>query len=78
MFWVPRKYPALKGATTNVEFGMWVRDRKTIYGRPDDADQIRYLDHLYRKYLHRTPHNDLADTVNAAIDTAKDLFFFRN
>ena len=70
MFWVPRKKPDMLGLTTNVEYGMWVKNKKIIYGRPDSADQIRYLDHLYNRYLARTPYNDLADTVQASIDWA--------
>lgn len=47
MFWVPRelkKHPAL---TTNVEFGFWINDKRTVYGRPNDAEKIRYLDALW-------------------------------
>lgn len=66
LFWVPRKYPEMKGMTTNVEFGMWAKDPKVIYGRPDWAEQTRYLDHIYKKYLGRNPHNDLLTLVECA------------
>jgi hypothetical protein len=68
LFWVPRKYPEMKGMTTNVEFGMWVKDPKVIYGRPDWAEQTRYLDHLYKKYLHRNPQTNLRTIVEASKD----------
>ena len=67
LFWVPRKYPSMKGMTTNVEFCMWVKDPKIIYGRPDWAEQVRYLDHLYKKYLNRTPYNELTSLVKQSI-----------
>lgn len=47
LFWIPREIQYHPGFTTNVEFGYWCRDERTIYGRPNDADKIRYLDHLW-------------------------------
>lgn len=48
MFWVPRTRELI-GLTTNHEFGYWMaRDRsKMIYGRPDDAYRIKYLDIMW-------------------------------
>lgn len=49
LFWVPRT-KELIGLTTNFEFGYWLaknRD-KIVYGRPDDAYRIDYLDILWR------------------------------
>lgn len=66
LFWIPRKYPEMKGMTTNVEFGMWIKDPKVIYGRPDWAEQTRYLDHIYKKYLNRNPHSDLRTLVECS------------
>ncbi len=79
MFWVPRKYPETKGATTNVEYGLFIRSEphKVVYGRPDDADQIRYLDHLYKKYAAgygiKEPTNTLQETVHNAFNLAHFL-----
>ena len=48
-FWIPRNREHLKARTTNVEFGRYVANSKTLYGRPDDSDDNKYLDWLYRK-----------------------------
>lgn len=42
------KMPAF---TTNVEFGYWLAKtpEKIVYGRPDNARKIKYLDWLYKK-----------------------------
>ena len=48
-FWIPRTSD-LPGFTTNVEFGMWYKDHKTYYGRPDSAEHCRYLDTLWFRY----------------------------
>lgn len=71
MFWVPRQFPSMKGLTTNVEMGLYVKSGRAIYGRPDDAEQIRYLDHIYRKYAGLEPTNLLEATIDAAIAHAQ-------
>lgn len=54
LFWVHREFPDHPALTTNVEFGYWIRDSRTIYGRPEWAEKCRYLDYLwgYRKKKH--------------------------
>lgn len=71
MFWVPRKFPEMKGLTTNVEAGLYVKSGRMIYGRPDNAEQVRYLDHIYRKFTGLNPSNSLKTTIDAAIVMAK-------
>lgn len=44
LFWVAR-YGDQVGLTTNVEFGRYLEKGTLWYGRPDDADNIRYLDY---------------------------------
>lgn len=47
LFWVPRTRELI-GLTTNFELGYWMKDRKKlVYGRPDDAYRIDYLDILW-------------------------------
>ena len=48
MFWVPRTRELI-GLTTNHEHGYWIaRHRsKVVYGRPDDAYRIAYLDIMW-------------------------------
>ncbi len=58
--WVPRDLKtSLKGLTTNIEFGKYVESGKLFYGRPDNADNIDYLDWLYTKATTRQPTNTL-------------------
>lgn len=70
MFWVPRKAPDLFGLTTNVEFGLYVKGDKVVYGRPDDALQIRYLDFIGNLFSEIKPMNTLEATIDAAIALA--------
>jgi len=78
--WLPRdltvdettgkaKMPAF---TTNVEFGLYVKSGKLVYGRPDDTAKTKYLDTTYRKYTGRQPLNTLKDTIKTAIDLAEE------
>lgn len=53
LFWIPRNLKDMPAFTTNVEFGLFVKEERTFYGRPDEAELIRYLDSLYARY-----HND--------------------
>jgi len=73
MFWIPRTRELI-GLTTNFELGYWLRERdRLIYGRPDDAYRVDYLDVLWVKDLERNPRGDrtiyrtLPDTVDAAL-----------
>ena len=76
LFWVPRTRELI-GLTTNFELGYWMRWReKLVYGRPDDAYRIDYLDILW-KHDHdehgvgsRKIYNSLASTVDAALEVA--------
>jgi len=47
--WVPRDLETLPAFTTNVEFGLHVREEKFFYGRPEGASKTQYLDWLYTK-----------------------------
>jgi|GEM_PF-3734412 len=68
LFWVPRKSPVFPGFTTNVEFGHYLAKRpdRVIYGRPPEAEKVKYLDELYRHATGREPLTDLAATCDAA------------
>lgn len=68
LFWIPRKLPELPAFTTNVEFGYWLPSKKVIYGRPDNASKIKYLDWLYELDYQKKPFNNLKELVQAAIN----------
>lgn len=68
LFWIPRKLPELPAFTTNVEFGYWLSSGKVIYGRPDNASKIKYLDWLYELDYQKKPFNNLKELVQAALN----------
>jgi len=86
MFWIPRTRELI-GLTTNWEHGYWIaRDRsKVVYGRPNDAYRMTYLDIMWR--ADATEKNNLAiddriydqlsDTVAASITLAKNKHYFK-
>lgn len=75
LFWVPREIHTLPGFTTNVEFGYWMAKypKKCIYGRPDNAENTRYLDWLYTEETGRKPIKFLSELVTGAIELAEEL-----
>lgn len=74
LFWVPRKLPEMAAFTTNVEFGYWLHSGKVVYGRPDDASKIKYLDWLYKTDYKEDPYNDFFLLVDTAKDLADSLY----
>ena len=50
LFWVPRNLETMPAFTTNVEFGLFVKEDRTFYGHPDSAVLVRYLDSVYKRY----------------------------
>lgn len=64
-FWVPRKLPDMPAFTTNVEFGMWLSDNKTFYGRPDWSENNLYLDKLYKKVKNVDPYKNMHNLLTA-------------
>lgn len=86
MFWVPRTRELI-GLTTNCEFGYWlsISRHKIIYGHPDDAYRIKYLDLLWELDLkHCAPNScyrytsavstSLSDTIYRAITLTKTWY----
>jgi len=68
LFWIPRTIPDMIGLTTNVEFGYWLHSKKVIYGRPDTAEKIRYLDWLYELDYNKKPINDLHTLLKEGVN----------
>ncbi|MDD4547329.1 MAG: hypothetical protein PHI05_01115 [Bacilli bacterium] len=60
------KMPAF---TTNVEFGYWLakKPEKIIYGRPNNAKKIKYLDWLYKKESNKEIFETLEETIDKAL-----------
>lgn len=74
LFWVPRKLPDMAAFTTNVEFGYWLHSGKVVYGRPNDASKIKYLDWLYRLDYGKLPYEDLQSLLEASVELANNLY----
>lgn len=66
VFWIPRSLPDMPGFTTNVEFGYWLHTGKVIYGRPNDASKIKYLDWLYKVDYNSEPIDSLEELLKKA------------
>ena len=71
-FWIPRKLPDMPAFTTNVEFGYWLPTGKVIYGRPNDAVKIKYLDWLYELDYNKKPHNNLLKLLEVSVEMANN------
>lgn len=78
MFWVPRDIKGnMPAFTTNIEFGYWMATDKSkvVYGRPDQADNMRYMDYIYTKAWEGKckPHHKLERLVLRCINLARVL-----
>lgn len=74
MFWIPRSLPDMCAFTTNVEFGYWLHSGKVIYGRPDNAAKIKYLDWLYKMDYNKVPINNLEELLKESIILTDKLY----
>jgi hypothetical protein len=74
LFWIPRELDKMPAFTTNVEFGYWLAKTpsRIIYGRPDNARKIKYLDWLYKKESKMEIFNSLEKEI------IKTLIFINN
>lgn len=67
--WVPRRMETMPALTTNVEFGYWLAKspKRIVYGRPNDACNIAYLDWLITKEI---PQAIISTTLNDILNKA--------
>lgn len=75
LFWVPRTRELI-GLTTNFELGYWMRWReRLVYGRPNDAYRVDYLDILWKKDHdeHGLGSREIHDSLAATVDKALEL-----
>ena len=81
LFWIPRTRELI-ALTTNMEFGYWQgrEPQKMVYGRPDDAYRMGYLDVMWEKVASETNtykpliYNTMSDTIAASIELANARF----
>ena len=74
LFWIPRNLPDMPVFTTNVEFGYWLNTKKVIYGRPNEAQKIKYLDWLYKLDYNENPFDDIDLLLEMAVRKVDILF----
>ncbi len=67
VFWIPRHLPDMPAFTTNVEFGYWLHTKKVVYGRPNNAEKIKYLDWLYELDYGNKPIDNLHKLLQLAV-----------
>lgn len=72
-FWIPRHLPDMPAFTTNVEFGYWLHTGKVVYGRPNDAEKIKYLDWLYKLDYNEEPIDSLEELLNVCIEKINNI-----
>ncbi len=77
VFWVPRELEKMPAFTTNVEFGYWINRNKIVYGRPDNARKIKYLDWLYDVDYMEKPYNNLDELLKISILIANEQYELR-
>ncbi|HAB66240.1 MAG TPA: hypothetical protein DCE23_02615 [Firmicutes bacterium] len=74
IFWIPRSLPDMPAFTTNVEFGYWLHSGKVLYGRPNEAVKIKYLDWLYKLDYNKEPYDNLDNLLKEASIKADELY----
>lgn len=73
-FWIPREISTMPAFTTNVEFGYWINRNKIIYGRPQNARKIKYLDWLYDTDYSEKPEDNLENLMKKSIVLSEKQF----
>jgi hypothetical protein len=73
-FWVPRDLETMPAFTTNVEFGLFAKNRNVVLGCPEDAPKMKYLDGIARLYGLLGPWPNLEGTMAAALNMAERPF----
>ena len=64
--------------TTNVEFGYWLHSGKVIYGHPNNAKKVKYLDWLYKVDYDKEPILKLDELLKESIILANKLYDEKN
>ena len=69
VFWIPRDMKTLPALTTNGEYGKYsmINIDKIVYGRPDNAEKMRWFDKDYYTESGEEPINNLRDVLKKAI-----------
>lgn len=78
VFWVPRDltpdstgFPKMAAFTTNTEWGAWASTGKVVFGAPEDADKVSYMQHYCKEY-NIPASTTLKDTLASAVEMVGD------
>jgi 8-oxo-dGTP pyrophosphatase MutT (NUDIX family) len=66
--WVPRQIPQMAGLTTNIEMGIYLSSDKIVFGAPEWAKSVRYLETMLKTETGGERHLELRDTLRAAVE----------
>lgn len=66
LFWVPRNMATMPALTTNIEWGSWCASGKAVFGAPEEAENVRYMQY-YAGKLKVPSANSLKETVDLAV-----------
>lgn len=73
VFWIPRSIKGkMPGFTTNIEFGRYIDSGRVLYGRPDWAEHIRYIDWLYNDVTGKEPFNNMNELLLQAVQELRN------
>lgn len=68
LMWVPRELDTMPAFTTNIEFGLYIKEGRLFYGCPKGAPKTAYMDYCYYKFTRREPKRYLEDLVNQVVE----------
>jgi hypothetical protein len=72
IMWVPRDLDTMPALTTNVEFGLYIKNSRLHYGRPNGSPKNEYLDYCYHVFTKRLIHTDLKDLVEYTVNSVRN------
>lgn len=64
----------IKGKKSIFLAGPTPRGGNVVYGRPNDASKIKYLDWLYRLDYDKIPYENLQSLLEASVELASNLY----
>jgi hypothetical protein len=74
VFWIPRNMKTMPALTTNGEYGKYTSRNidKVVYGRPDNAERMKWFDKDFYAETELEPLNNLRDVLKKAIHVSNE------
>jgi hypothetical protein len=73
VFWVPRDLETMPAFTTNIEFGLLAKSGKVVFGYPDGAPKMKYLEKLAKSF-NIPVFETMLETLEYAVHKANRTF----